>query len=221
MHIPKDLAVGMSVHVCGVFTDTCITIPKQLSRILDDWGDGIPCRNRQNRDIRQCSSPATAVARLDVSRLRFSLLFWAGIIDYLLESNMEEFKYRIFSTVPVGFWGHCRDDYNSWKNCWWKNHDESMVVVTLMFFRALTRWWANLMNSILSTSLRILTNFTTIYKMLGHFLSLVNRKVRSWFQLLSSLPTILARSLLPEMATDLPILSHQLTVLQSCQVFEQ
>ena len=86
------------MSVCGVFIVQYFPI-RAFSITDEDMGFLVETGN----EFVNVPLLATAVASPVVICLWASILFVAGMIDYILESDLGGLRYRIFAAVPVGF----------------------------------------------------------------------------------------------------------------------
>ena len=89
---------GGAMSVCGVFIVQYFPI-RAFSMTDEDMGFLV----EKGNEFVNVALLATAVASPVVICLWASVLFVAGMIDYILESDLGGLRYRIFAAVPVGF----------------------------------------------------------------------------------------------------------------------
>ena len=86
------------MSVCGVFIVQYFPI-RAFSMTDEDMGFLVETGN----EFVNVALLATAVASPVVICLWASVLFVAGMIDYLIETDLGGLKYQIFAAIPVGF----------------------------------------------------------------------------------------------------------------------
>ena len=89
---------GGAMSVCGVFIVQYFPI-RAFSMTDEDMGFLVETGN----EFVNVALLATAVASPVVICLWASVLFVAGMIDYLIETDLGGLKYQIFAAIPVGF----------------------------------------------------------------------------------------------------------------------
>ena len=90
---------GGTLSVCGLFTTQYFPIIKAFSTTDED----VRIIAEHGNEYFNVALLATAVASPVVICLWAVVLFIAGMVDYIIESDLGGLRYRIFAAVPVCF----------------------------------------------------------------------------------------------------------------------